>query len=211
MWRPSRRARSTARTTACSRETCAIGSASMHRLSSLLQRIDLSAIDLVQNGKPLSTFSVAALQRLQRDATVSSNGFTCLLHAGAADPGEDTVAAIFDAMNDTEHLHSEDIRSLSDVFRSTAESVAPAVRIPPPEALLATSDCNRDCMARRIGATFVITGTVRNQEGELLYSVRASNVPSGTVIATATASGKTLGELAAAVRKLAARLFGCRE
>jgi hypothetical protein len=175
------------------------------------RRIELEPADLLHDGNPLRTFSVAALQqRLQKDASVSA-GSDCLRHTGAVPRGPEAVAAIFDAADEGSGLHPETIRYLSEVLRAGAAAVAPELRVVGRDVLTAGGTCDADCAARRIGATFVVSGSVRRQGGELRYSVRAAKAPSGAPLGEASASGKNLDELDAAVRKLAARLFGCRE
>jgi hypothetical protein len=176
------------------------------------QRLQLDTAYLLEKGNPLRTLSLAALQeRLRADATVTSDGGICLRYAGWASRREDMVIAIFDAKDEGADLYPETIRYLSDVLRASAAAVAPDARLPGPQAMATAAGCDEDCMAQRLGANFAITGSVRKEDGERYYLVRASQVPSGAVIATAKASGKNLDELDAAVRKLAARLFGCRE
>jgi hypothetical protein len=181
------------------------------------ERIPLDAGDIVVNGVPRPSFSVAAVRaRLEPQST---SDLLCLRAAPL--PRINTTVVLFDAVPVTNRLREETVRYLSDVVRARAAQVAPDVHVLSREELIAafggrevSEQCNVTCrleIASGLGATVSATAEV-NSDGETIsYFLAARSVKTGEVLATVRAYGKNLDELDRAVRPIPDRLFGCRQ
>jgi hypothetical protein len=181
------------------------------------ERIPVDASDLLLNGQPRLTFSVASMRaRLEPE---SADRLLCL--RAPPIPRTGTTLVLFDAVPLTNRIRVETLRYLSEVVRARAAQVAPGVHVLSREEIGAklggfeiSDGCSVTCrleIASELNATVSATAEVSSEGQTLSYVLAARSVKTGEVLWTARAYGKTLDELDSAVRNSADSLFGCRD